>query len=316
MEKVSNTPIGSGAAAEANGLANVQINGSESQGVNAEQLAELLRKVINSNNDPDSDILDQIGDYCDQINDHKIKKKLLRIGNALQMANDKRKATRDPETGKTDPDATALAKRLLTHITPMLNKPRGASVVYNNRLAQQVIKKKKKTRGNPFRVLMGKVGKLLDHGVSKPDIVRYLAKLKYWNTETIERAVEIVRDYNRKQKQDSESDKATKKETKKLIEETKEEMESHKTSGNNSKVITAGYDYDTKPDFTKRSTGELIFRACFLMDLLETNKDTPQGDFKQPADKKGAKEELKLIKTALADRGFDKEDLSNLGLGL
>ena len=41
---------------------------------------------------------------------------------------------------------------------------------------------------------MGKVGKLLDHGVEKNDIVRYIAKLKYWNKETIERAVDIVKD--------------------------------------------------------------------------------------------------------------------------
>jgi vacuolar-type H+-ATPase subunit H len=320
MKRVSNAPLGSGAAAEANGLANVQMNGNESQmngsqpqGVNAQKLSELLNKIIHSHNKPDPDLLDQVGDYSDQINDFKIKEKLLKIGNALQMANDKRKATRDPETGLTDPDATELAKRLLIHIKPML---KGASAVYNHRFAQQVNKRKKKTRGNPFRVLMGKVGKLLDHGVAKNDIVRYLAKMKYWNKETIERAVEIVRDYNRNQKRDSDNEKATKKETEKLIHETEKEMESHKTSANDSKLVTAAYDYTTKPDFKKRSTGELIFRACFLMDLLESDKNTPQGDFKEPADKKGAKEELKMIKTALVDRGFDKEELSNLGLGL
>jgi hypothetical protein len=49
--------------------------------------------------------------------------------------------------------------------------------------------------------------------------------------------------------------------------------------------------------------------------LLYVTKTTPQGDFKEPTDKKSAKEELKIIKKALEDRGFDKEELSNLGLG-
>jgi len=62
----------------------------------------------------------------------------------------------------------------------------------------QIIKKKKKTRGNPFKVLMGKVGKLLDHGLSKNQIARYLSKQKYWNKDTIEKAIDIVKDYNKK----------------------------------------------------------------------------------------------------------------------
>ena len=51
------------------------------------------------------------------------------------------------------------------------------------------------------------------------------------------------------------------------------------------------------------------------MDLMEVDKNTPQGDFKDPVDKTGAKEQLKNIKKALIERGFDKEELSNLGLG-
>lgn len=315
MEKFANTPLGSGPAAEANGLANVQLNGGSENGITPTKLAALLNKIINSSNTTDEDLLDEIGECCDKLKNLRLKKKLVKIGNALQMANDKRKATRDPETGMTDPDAKTLAKRLLKHIEPLLKQTKGASTVYNHRLAQPVIKRKKKTRGNPFRVLMGKVGKLLDHGVEKGDIVRYLAKLKYWNNETIERAVEIVKDYNKKQKRDVD-EKSTKKETKKLFEEVKDELKTHEASTSQENIKTAAFDYTTKPDFTKRSTGELIFRACYLMDLLETNENTPQGDFKKVADKKGAKEELSSIRKALVDRGFDKEDLSNLGLGL
>lgn len=314
MEKLSQVPLGSGAAAESNGLANVQLNGN-SDGITPSKLSELLRKVISNKNQFDQELIDEIGEYCDKIKDINIKKKLVRIGNALQMNNDKRKATRDPSTGKVDPDSVKLAKRLLkliSKLTPEGKMEKGASVVYNHRYAQQVLKKKKKTRGNPFRVLMGKVGKLLDHGVEKKTIVRFLAKLKYWNNETIERAVDIVKEYNIKKHRDTKSNDEDAEDVK---EEIVDELKTHKSAMNNNKVVISGYDYTTKPNFEKRSTPELIFRACYLMDLMEVNKNTKQGDFKDVADKKGAKEELREIKAALVSRGFDKEELSNLGLG-
>jgi len=49
--------------------------------------------------------------------------------------------------------------------------------------------------------------------------------------------------------------------------------------------------------------------------LQDYSKNTKQGDFKDPESKKGVTEELKQIKSALVDRGFDKEELSMLGLG-
>jgi hypothetical protein len=162
--------------------------------------------------------------------------------------------------------------------------------VYNNSKTAQV-KKKKKTRGNPFRVLMGKVGKLLDHGVDKNDIVRYISKLKYWNKETIERAVDIVKEYNKKLEQGKDKDDETKKKA--------------NTVNLSESVKIAALNYDSKPNFEKRSTPELIMRACFLMDLQDYSKTTKQGDFKDAADKKGVSEELKQIRTALTNRGFD-----------
>ena len=107
---------------------------------------------------------------------------------------------------------------------------------------------------------------------------------------------DIVRDYNKKLEQD------------------KPAKEKEAGVSENS-IKTAAIDYDKKPDFLKRSTPELIMRACFLMDLQDYSKTTKQGDFKDAADKKGVSEELKQIKAALKDRGFDNEELSNLGLG-
>lgn len=296
MNKLSQVPLGSNpATAEANGLNNQLLN-SEEEGVTPSELKEFCNKMIRYGKDDakKEELISELQKLMDRIKDADIKDSLNKIGNALAMADDRRKSTKDPLTGEKDPDSTELSQKLLEKLEAF-NKE--GSKVYNHKTAQTKIeKKKKKTRGNPFRVLMGKVGKLLDHGVEKKDIVRYLAKLKYWNNETIERAVDIVRDYNKKR------------------ERKEKEEDTEKTASNNNMVKTADV-YSHEADFTKRSTAELIYRACFLMDLMEVNKNTKQGDFKDPADKTGAKDQLKKIKKALVERGFDKEELSNLGLG-
>ncbi len=272
----------------ANGINNIPLGGEQIEGVTETELQTLLHEVLACKDDFQV-MADQVANVSVRVVDENLKHKLDKLSKALMHSNSGRTRTKDPLTGELDPTYQDIGREIYElYITS-----KKEDKVYNNSRAAQ--KKKKKTRGNPFRVLMGKVGKLLDHGVEKNDIVRYIAKLKYWNKETIERAVDIVKDYNRKLKKDDENDEK---------EDSKKEA-----------VKTASLNYDESPNFHKRSTSELIFRACFLMDLLDYSKSTPQGDFKDPANKKGAKEELAEIKKALTDRGFDKEELSMLGLG-
>jgi len=275
----------------ANGINNIPLGGEEIEGVTETELKTLLQKVLASK-DGFSVLADEVANVSLRVMDKNLRHKLDTLSKALMHSNSGRTRTKDPLTGELDPSYQDIVREIIK----LYSTSKRESKVYNNsRLAAPVQKKKKKTRGNPFRVLMGKVGKLLDHGVEKNDIVRYIAKLKYWNKETIERAVDIVKDYNRKLKRnDKEEDKK----------DDKKEA-----------VKTASLNYDQSPNFHKRSTGELIARVCFLLDLLDYSKSTPQGDFKDPADKKGAKEELAQIKKALKDRGFDNEELSMLGLG-
>lgn len=155
---------------------------------------------------------------------------------------------------------------------------------------------KKKTRGNPFRVLMGQVGKLLDHGISKKDIVRYIAKKNMWNEETISKAVDVVTEYSKK----------------KRAKEKKFQEKESSSSFNFAKFAARdieGSIYDVEPDYAKRSTAELMARATWLNDLLNYGVNTPQGDGKKVADKEGATAELNKIRAALTDRGFDKKEL-------
>ena len=312
----------------ANGINNIPLNSEEVEGVTKEEMRQLMKKV-KSASENFGELSDEVTVIADRVQDKNLRHQLYKLSKALVMSNNNRTRTKDPITKKLDPSYTDIANKIEeTYLSEAKN-------VYNNSKTAQV-KKKKKTRGNPFRVLMGKVGKLLDHGVEKNDIVRYISKLKYWNKETIERAVDIVKEYNKKleqgkdkeekpekkanvvdldrlveKDQEVKEEKEDLKKTVKKINDTGEENEAKKDV----KVKTAALNYDSKPNFEKRSTPELIMRACFLMDLQDYSKTTKQGDFKDAADKKGVAEELKQIRAALTDRGFDKEELSNLGLG-
>ena len=275
----------------ANGINNIPLGGEEIEGVTEAELKDIIQEVLASK-DNFQVLADKVANVSLRVMDRGLRHKLDTLSQALMHSNSGRTRTKDPLTGELDPTYQDIAR----DINELYIASKKEDKVYNNsRAAQTVQKKKKKTRGNPFRVLMGKVGKLLDHGVEKNDIVRYISKLKYWNKETVERAVDIVKDYNRKLKTDDDKDDAK---------DNKKEA-----------VKTASLNYDESPKFHKRSTAELIARVCFLLDLLDYSKSTPQGDFKDPADKNGAKEELAQIRKALVDRGFDKEELSMLGLG-
>lgn len=276
----------------ANGINNIPLGGENVEGVTSSELKDLLQEVLAAKGEFQV-VADKVANVALRVLDKTLRLKLNTLSKALIHSNSGRTRTKDPLTGELDPTYQDIARE----ITELYITSKKESKVYNNaKIAQTVQKKKKKTRGNPFRVLMGKVGKLLDHGVEKNDIVRYISKLKYWNKETIERAVDIVKDYNRKLNRDDDKD-------------------DEKDDKSKEAVKTASLNYDQSPNFHKRSTSELIARVCFLLDLLDYSKTTPQGDFKDPADKKGAKEELAQIKKALTDRGFDKEELSMLGLG-
>ena len=302
-------PLGSNpSTAEAAGAANVQLNNTQSS-LTPEKFDKLMKKIEHGPHD--DSIKSEVEDAMGIASKPETKGKLQKIYNSMNMNDDRRKSTVDPDTRKKDPSPAELAAKYKIENEKLMRD----SSVYNHKSAQVAVKPRKKTRGNPFRVLMGKIGKLLDHGVAKNDIVRFLAKLKYWNNETIERAVDIVRDYNKKKKRDTDKFNKSKKDKSDAMKEVKEELKEHKTSSSESFVKTAEFDYDKDHDYTKSSTAELIMRACYLSDLLVVDKNTKQGDFKDVDSKKGVTQKLSAIKSALVDRGFDKEDLKMLGLG-
>jgi len=189
MNKLSQTepPLASNPA---NGINNIPLNGEEVEGVTKEEMRQLINKVKTANENF-GELSNEVTLIADRVQDDNLRHQLDKLSKALLMSNNSRTRTKDPITQELDPSYSDIANKIeQTYLSEAKN-------VYNNSKTAQV-KKKKKTRGNPFRVLMGKVGKLLDHGVEKNDIVRYVSKLKYWNKETIERAIDIVKEYNKK----------------------------------------------------------------------------------------------------------------------
>jgi hypothetical protein len=274
----------------ANGINNIPLNESSNSGVKPDELISLLDEIVANPNSAKS-YKDKLEDIYSRISteNESIKNDVSVLINSLYHASNPRKVTKDPQTGKPDKGPKELSINLINKLkekySEKVEEMPNSREAYNHRVAQ---KKKKKTRGNPFRVLMGKVGKLLDHGVEKKDITRYLAKSNYWTNETIEKAVDLVKDYNKKKKR--------------------------KEASVDSNTRTASLElYETTPDFTKMSTAELITRVLFLDSVLNTSKSHNSG--KEPI-KDGAKAQLKAIKAAIIARGFDDEELQMLGLGL
>jgi hypothetical protein len=309
----------------ANGIANIPLNSTEdSSGVKPDELLSILSKFINSDSASAVQFKAKFEDILLRLTRPDMIDAIQKIIKAIDMAQDPKKRTKDPNTGKFDPTAQELAQKLSDKVKMMekSSSNQNSNVLKFNLREAQAKKPKKKTRGNPFRVLMGKVGKLLDHGLEKSEIRRYLVKLGMWNEETIERAIDIVRDYNKKKRRDDAD--GNKKESQmsselmrlaesKLASMTDEEFDNFLNSRIAAKVLDNSI-YDIPADFSKRSTTELMARATWLMSLMNYSKDMPQGDGKKPADTKGASAELKSIKKALEDRGFNADDLSEMGI--
>jgi len=279
-----------------NSIANVPLQAGTGQFDNLEEkkLLPLLENIADPNKEIDEAVLSKVQEAM--MKNEKYADSLRTLLGALQN-NTASANTSDPITGEKYKNGHELARELAKRVREESNMDKNANnTVFNlERYAQRVRedRKKKKTRGNPFRVLMGKIGKLLDHGLGKRDIVRYIGKENIWDDETIDKAVDVVMEYNKKKR--------------------KEEKKFQKTSSEGT-IKTAARDadksiYEFAPDFEKRSTSELMARASWLNDLQSYNEKTPQGDGRKAANKDGIAAELKLIRAALKKRGFEPNEI-------
>jgi hypothetical protein len=310
---VNNIPLTGGAGAQAgqgvsSGMAGA--NGGGDGAVQPEELLDVLRKIQNAPMSQAQQFQGEVEGLLNRSQNPQIQQQLQRLLHAMVMTSDPRQQTVDPASGKKDPTAADIARKLYEEIKQMTSQQKppqqqaqqqtaSAIRVSLVRVAQQ--KPKKKTRGNPFRVLMGKVGKLLDHGLEKSTIVREIKKRINFDEDTIARAVDIVKDYNKSKRRNDRAEEAA---------------DGGKSEKKSSTVFNAarwaatqrdGKDgsesgvYDVKPDFAKRSTAELIARKSWLEDLRDMGKNA--------ASQSGVASELKSINAALKARGFDESEL-------
>ena len=261
------------------------------------KFVEFLKDLGKSHRDATLDDLDMIRRAMNSSNYSQFADDLQVLMGALQN-NTGGVQSISLETNKPLPTGHELALNLASRIENM--KEANSKVFNLTKFAQSKSqpreqRNKKKTRGNPFRVLMGKIGKLLDHGLDKRTIVKYISKENTWDDETIDKAVKVVMDYNTKKKE-----KEVKKET--------EASNSFNLTRFAARDIEGSILY-AAPDFEKRSTAELMARASWLNDLMNYNQKTPQGDGRKAASKEGVAAELKAIRSALKSRGFELNEL-------
>lgn len=184
--------------------------------------------------------------------------------------------------------------------------------------------KDKGKKSNPFRVLMGIVGKLLDKGWDSSEIVRHIKKETSFDPKTIRKSVKIVKDYNRGKKRDFQEleaiDQASRIGSQALpvdllrgfsMRQNIRKVFAATVMENASKEWERQGIYSIQDDFSKRSTRELVDRmyyltACSKYDPFSDNgtrNNGPQGSLSSVGS------EISKVKTALRERGWKEDDL-------
>jgi hypothetical protein len=207
------------------------------------------------------------------------------------------------------------ANQYLSQINSYINEEGGNKMAYNFLLLKKVSakskekdeeeEKEKKTSyeeeeedkdkkhgGNPFKVLMGIVGKLLDKGWNQQDITRHIKRNTKFNSETIKECVKIMKGYNRKR-----------------------EREKTSSSYNFKNIFAQKEEYriDWENDFDKKSTRELIIRLKYLVDAKDFDESKDNGTRTNgiKGDLSSISGEIKKIEAALKNRGFSEKDINN-----
>ena len=173
---------------------------------------------------------------------------------------------------------------------------------------------KKRKRGNPFKVLMGKVQKMLDHGMGKKEIVSKMKSQGSWDPETVARCVDIVKEYNRrnKRKEKSESQKESKSfNLMRSMSRTAAERPGFEYPEKSERESI----YDIQSDPKMQSTMELLTRMMYLNGSSDFNielSNENRGGIGHEVDKQKAKKQLDAVMSELRRRQYTDEDLSPL----
>lgn len=257
-----------------------------------DQLSKDLQKAL-SLNDPDQ-LQSYLLTLASKVTHPDYSQKILMLCKSTQIANPGElsggMSVKDPISGKKYENTKDKIEQFLNELKGINSLRRKSNMENNNynlsKYSQnQSDDRKKKSRGNPFRVLMGKVGKLLDHGLSKKDIVRYIKKENIWDENTIEKSIDIVKEYNKKKTRKRHKEAQT--------------------------LIANAEEWPSiEIDYTKRSNAELITSLCWLHSLNTFDSKKYSFDHKQVEDKSRVKTKIRNIKAELLRRGMSEDALN------
>lgn len=162
---------------------------------------------------------------------------------------------------------------------------------------------KKRKKGNPFKVLMGLVGKMLDHGMERREIVRKVLKQEKnkWKPETIEKCIKVVMDARKKEKREKESSLSF-------------NLYKYASSKKEDNFKGRKSIYDIKRDINLMSSMELISRLAYLAGASNFsaglyNENNPMGN---NLDSRTVNGDLKTIKSELKRRNYSDDYINTL----
>lgn len=162
---------------------------------------------------------------------------------------------------------------------------------------------KKRKKGNPFKVLMGLVGKMLDHGMARREIVRKVLRQEKnkWKPETVEKCIKVVMDARKKEKRNKKASASF-------------NLYKYAASKKADRSKSRKSIYDIKRDVNLMSSMELISRFAYLAGAAGFssglyNENNPSGN---DLNSRTINEDLKTIKSELKRRNYSDEYIKTL----
>lgn len=177
----------------------------------------------------------------------------------------------------------------------------------------------KRKKSNPFRVLMGYVGKLRDHGMSKREIVQKILHMKgnRWDSDTIRKCVDIVTERNRRKKKQETTDMSMGTLENKMFAPafnlSKWERTAKAPKGMDGDFEDRKSVYDQERDPRLMSVTELLIEFIYMVSAKEFIPGAAENNgMGANPDKKGIKRRLGMLRQELKRRGYESNEIIDL----
>lgn len=180
----------------------------------------------------------------------------------------------------------------------------------------------KRKKSNPFRVLMGYVGKLRDHGMPKREIVKKILRMKNnrWDAETVRKCVDIVTEMNRRKKKKETTDMTMGTLEGKMFAPAfnlskweKEAKLDKAPKGADGDFEDRKSIYDLERDPRLMSVTELLMEFIYMVSAKQFVPGAAENNgMGGLPDKRSIRRKLEKVKAELKRRGYDSDQLINL----